>query len=351
MSASLRVRDPSPRATDGEIAAINLQSARRRAWTRFAQNPCAPGVAEAILENERLAVEFLGDYQALDRLAVVASQLSCQEASSRAALIEAEVAAVAHRFNSALAHLERAALLQAPMEDIARHRLTIDQACGRHLDAVLAARRRLAASGRLDDLAPLGAVLADLGRIDEADATYRRALREYDGLSPFPLAWVCFQLGVLWGELAPEPNADRAADWFGRAIDYLPAYVKARVHLAEILAGHGQTRNAERLLRPALASGDPEVRWRLAEVLNAQGRFDEAKRELSAARALFEELLRKHQLAFADHAAEFFSGNGGDHALALEFARANLANRPTRRAFELVHAIAQAGRCGAETPA
>ena len=28
-----------PRATDGKIAAINLESARRRAWARFAQDP------------------------------------------------------------------------------------------------------------------------------------------------------------------------------------------------------------------------------------------------------------------------------------------------------------------------
>ena len=38
-----------PRATDGEIAAINLESARRRAWARFAQDPRLPGAAEAIV--------------------------------------------------------------------------------------------------------------------------------------------------------------------------------------------------------------------------------------------------------------------------------------------------------------
>ena len=32
-----------PSATDGEIAAINLESARRRAWARFAQDPRRPG--------------------------------------------------------------------------------------------------------------------------------------------------------------------------------------------------------------------------------------------------------------------------------------------------------------------
>jgi hypothetical protein len=45
------------------------------------------------------------------------------------------------------------------------------------LDAVLAARRRIAAaSGQLEDLVPLGAVLAELERFAEADAVYRRAL-------------------------------------------------------------------------------------------------------------------------------------------------------------------------------
>ena len=41
---------------------------------------------------------------------------------------------------------------------------------------MLAARRRIAtASGRLEDLVPLGAVLADLERFTEADAVYRQA--------------------------------------------------------------------------------------------------------------------------------------------------------------------------------
>ena len=35
------------RATDGEIAAINLESARRRARARFAKDPRLPGTAEA----------------------------------------------------------------------------------------------------------------------------------------------------------------------------------------------------------------------------------------------------------------------------------------------------------------
>jgi hypothetical protein len=83
---------------------------------------------------------------------------------------------------------------------------------------------------------------------------------------------------------------------------------------------------------PVLASRDPEVRWRLADALIAQRRLEEAEIQLAAARSAFEELLGRHLLPFADHAAEFYVRSGKDRPRALELARANVANRPTRRA-------------------
>lgn len=341
MTAFVELDHPGPSATDGEIAAINLESARRGAWARFALDPRLPGVAEAIVDNERLASQFLGDLDVLDRLDALASQFARVDDSSRAALVQAEVASTVHRFADARDHLARAALMGGPREEIERHSLGIDQACGVELDAVLSTRRRIAeASGRLEDLVPLGAVLADLERFTEADAVYRQAFYSYNDISPFPLAWVCFQLGMLWGELAPAPDPDLAAHWYRRAIAYLPGYVKARVHLAEIYASQDQTSDAEALLLPALTSRDPEVRWRLADVLIAQERLDEAKMQLDAARFGFDELLDRHLLAFADHAAEFYAGSGNDHRRALELARTNAANRPTCRAVRQVQTIA-----------
>jgi tetratricopeptide (TPR) repeat protein len=144
---------------------------------------------------------------------------------------------------------------------------------------------------------------------------------------------------MLWGELMPVPDPNLATLWYRRAIRYLPGYVKARVHLAEIYASEGQTGEAEALLLPALSSHDPEVRWRLADVLTAQERFEEAKTQLDAARFDLEELLGRHLLAFADHAAEFYAGSGNDKRRALVLARANVANRPTRRALKQAHTI------------
>src|SRR5262245_53720577 len=175
-----------PRATDGEIAAINLESARLRAWARFEQGPRFPGAAEAIVYNENLAAQFLGDLDALDRLETLASQFARAGDSFRSAFVQAEVASTVHRFAEARDHLARAAQRGGPREEIKRHALSIDQACGVGLDAVLAARRRIAtASGRLEDLVPLGALFADLERFVEADAVYRQALSSYDDVSPF----------------------------------------------------------------------------------------------------------------------------------------------------------------------
>jgi tetratricopeptide (TPR) repeat protein len=192
----------------------------------------------------------------------------------------------------------------------------------------------------LEDLVPLGALLADLGEYTEADEIYQRAIKEYQDVSPFALAWVCFQLGVLWGELVPETQPSRAAFWYQKAVEYLPAYVKARVHLSEIYLEEGRVGDAEALLLPAIPSGDPEVSWRLADVMLVADRFAEAQTQMQSARSGFEALLKKHLLAFADHGAEFYAGSGDDAGRAFELAKINVANRPTLRAFEQAYATA-----------
>jgi len=49
---------------------------------------------------------------------------------------------------------------------------------------------------------------------------------------------------------------------------------------------------------------------------------------------------KRHGLAFADHAAEFYASSGNDCRRALDLACLNVANRPTLRAFERAHAVA-----------
>jgi tetratricopeptide (TPR) repeat protein len=333
-----------PPATSGDIAVNNLDSARQQSWSRFWESPQRPGIAECIVEQEQLTAQFLGDLDAFDRLGTLVSQLDrIDNESIRTALICAQVASMAHRFAEAREYLALAEGRGAPPSATSRSSLSIDQACGTNLEAVFEARQRMAAaSGRLEDLVPLGALLADLREFDEAERIYIRALREYQDVSPFGVAWVCFQLGVLYGELVAEPQPSHAAQWYRKALEYLPCYVKARVHLAEILSRCGRTQDAEALLIPALSTGDPEVHWRLADVLDACGRIEDAAAQIQAARSGFEFLLDKHLLAFADHGAGFFSGSGNDARRAFELAKVNVANRPTLRAFEQAYEAAVA---------
>jgi tetratricopeptide (TPR) repeat protein len=330
--------------TDGDIAVINLESARRRSWSRFYQNPHRPGAAETVLEHEQLTAQFASDLSALDRMEAFGEELGrLDPTSARTMLIQAQIASALHRFSDARHHLAQASLGGAPSADVERILLNVDQACGAHLDEVLDKRRRIVAiSGRFEDRVALGALLADMGKFSAADDIYRQALREYQEVSPFPVAWVCFQLGMLWGELVPEPQLPRAEHWYRMTIVSLPCYVKARVHLAEMLSATGRLVEAEATLRPALASGDPEVSWRLADVLTADERDGEAVAQLETARSGFETLLDSHLLAFADHGAEFYAGSGNDASRALELAQTNLKNRPTVRAFQQTHAIALA---------
>ena len=328
--------------TDGEIAIVNLNSARLRSWSRFYQDPQRPGAAETVLEHEQLTAQYASDLSALGRMEAFGEQLGRLDASSaRTMVIQAQIASALHRFSDARHYLAQASLGGAPHEDVKRISLSVDQACGTNLEDVLDERRAIVAkSGGFEDRVALGALLADMGQFDDADDIYRQALRGYQDVSPFPVAHVCFQLGMLWGELVPEPQLARAEHWYRKAVASLPCYVRARVHLAEILSATGRAGEAEAMLRPALASGDPEASWRLADVLSAEGRDDEAALHLEAARSGFERLLEKHLLAFADHGAEFYIGSGGDPLRALELAQINLANRSTLRAFQQTYAIA-----------
>jgi hypothetical protein len=74
--------------TDGEIALINLESARRGSWSRFFTDPQREGVAETVVKHEQLTAQFVGDVCALDRLESLANSLAAAlPSSARTALI------------------------------------------------------------------------------------------------------------------------------------------------------------------------------------------------------------------------------------------------------------------------
>ena len=51
--------------TDGEIAVLNLESARQRSSSKFYQNPVQTGVAEVVIEHEQLFSEPLWPHRTI----------------------------------------------------------------------------------------------------------------------------------------------------------------------------------------------------------------------------------------------------------------------------------------------
>ncbi len=87
MSAAFDFVSEDLMVTDGDIAVTNLESARRRSWGRFLQDPLRDGVAEAVVEHEQLTSQFVGDISALDRIEFLVSELvQADAASARTAL-------------------------------------------------------------------------------------------------------------------------------------------------------------------------------------------------------------------------------------------------------------------------
>ena len=328
--------------TSGDLAMHNLTSSLDAAWSAWRHWPERSGIAERIVSEEQLRGEFCGDTTVLDRLELLAESLTSSMASrAESHLLLAQIAAAGHRFVVAREHLSQAEAAGVP--DVDRARLAIAQACGEDLGAVLERRRRrVAIDPRLEELVPLGVLLAELGDFELADEIYQSALNAYRDVSPFGPAWACFQLGMLWGETMREPQPERAASWYEAALDYLPGYVTARIHLAEMRLTQGNAVDAEELLRTAADAGHPEALWRLAEVAANQHDDDDAAGLIAKATREFEALLARHELAFADHAAEFYLAAGANPPRALALARANLGNRPTMAAFGLAHEAAVA---------
>lgn len=132
-------------------------------------------------------------------------------------LVAARVASILYCFTDAKTRLAATEACGASTSITGRTLLGIKQASGEDVAEVLVARRNMAeTSGGLQDLVPLGALLADLGDFDEADQTYLKAFQRPRDVSLLAFAWVCFQLGELGSEIVPEPEKCRAAIWYQR---------------------------------------------------------------------------------------------------------------------------------------
>jgi tetratricopeptide (TPR) repeat protein len=165
---------------------------------------------------------------------------------------------------------------------------------------------------------------------------------------PEPAAWALTHLGTL--HLGTSQFA-RAVEQYRAALARVPGYAPALVGLAGVAQRQGALARAERLLRRALVRvDDPGAATTLGDVLDAQGRSQEAERWYARARALETEFARyggRNQI----ETALFDLDHDRNLVDALELARIGLRSRP---GVEGLHTYAWAlyknGRCAEALP-
>jgi tetratricopeptide (TPR) repeat protein len=322
--------------TSGVIALVNLQ-----VQIDGLESQTAVAQRAELIDLLSLRGHVLGRIADVEHATALAEQLVCDApADGLAFLARARTRATFHRFAEALADLNTADLLGSDRVSLNAERAAIFQALGRY-DEALTLRQN--AVERQPDFAALGALAglqAERGQVAEAERLFAEGRRRYQGVSPFPVALLDFQRGLMWLEQGDLPAA-RA--WFDAAQGHVPAYAPALGHLAEVDAALGEREAAISRLRPlAVSSDDPDYAAQLAGLLTETGQTQEACRWHTRAAARYDELMARHPAAFADHAAEFWLTTGADGQRALQLARQNLEIRQTPRAHALFHRAAQA---------
>lgn len=309
--------------TAGPQAAKNLGAQIDGYEAQLRRRPQDVGLMSQIIDLRLSRTQFLGSYDDFSRAEALAdAAVAVDEAAGRR--LRSRVHTALHAFEAAEADLGAAAQMSPAQAG------TLALALGRDLTPhIAAAESAVEARRSYGNLTHLAALLAGAGRFDDADAAYRAALAAYNDVSPFPVAWVAFQRGVMWGEMADRP--DRALVLYREAVRRLPGYVVANVHLAELESEVGLKGLAIERLRSVLNTADPEPAGLLAELLPSGDPEGDAL--VAAAKAKYESLFEAYPLAFLDHGAEFFMGPGADPARALALARKNLEIRQNDRAY------------------
>jgi tetratricopeptide (TPR) repeat protein len=316
--------------TDGSIALLNLQ-----AQIDGLEGHDTIVEAAALIDLLILRGLILGRISDYERAAGLANrQVGAATTDAAAYVARARTRAVFHRFAEALDDVDNVDRISPHDTAAKRERAAILQAQGRFDEALSTYSAVIDSVGQFERAAALAGLWAERGEADTAQRFYLDSLRSYRGISPFPVALLDFQLGVMWMRRA---RLEEARTCFEAAIARVPAYAAAQGHLAEVEADLGNPESALARLYPlAVSSDDPDYAAQLARILGEMGRNDESSIWRRRAADRYDELTATHREAFADHAAEFWLGVGNDPPKGLRFAEFNLRVRKTPRAYDLL---------------
>lgn len=338
----MHLQDDFP-TTSGVLALLNLQAQIEGLQARAEAGLSSIDEQAALIELVALRGLICGQIADYQWAELRAERLVRDfPEAGKAFIARARARGTFHRFVDALADLDDAERLGASHETVEGERAGVFQALGRYDEALAICGAAVERRSDFNSLSALATLHAEMGETARAEELFAETRRNHRGVSPIPLALLDFQHGHMW---MAQGDLREARLWFEESIRRLPDYAQAQGHLAEAEAEFGEIETAIRRLRPLTASSDdPDYCSALDRVLRLAERADEAEPWRARAAIRYDELLRRHPEAFADHAAAFWLESGDPHR-ALELARKNLEIRDTPRARQLV---ARASRASAQ---
>ena len=228
--------------TDGSIAVLNLGAQIEALEPEVRVGRAAVATRAGFIELITLRGMIIGRIADYVRAEEIAEQLVRDAPTDASAFVaRARTRATFHRFNDALADLDRAVGLSLDAETVDGERAAIFQAVGRYDEALVLREQAVARRENFESVAALVGLHAERGEIEAAERRYAQSHSRYRGVSPFPLAVLDFQLGLMWMN---EGRLDDARSSFDAARRRVPAYAPAQGHLAEVEAELGEINSA-----------------------------------------------------------------------------------------------------------
>jgi tetratricopeptide (TPR) repeat protein len=337
---------PVPTATEPDLAVHNLEVQIESTERELAKAQLDPTLRPMLVGFLMTHGEFIGriaDYETAEALGE--EEVAKFPTNPAAYQTRARVRSLFHRFDEATADLAKAESLGAKPESLVASRANLLAARGKLDEAVamldgMYTKRSIPPNSK--ELASLGLLYLEVGREADGTTALEKSRTTYRDVAPFPLAWLDYQEAVIRERHGQEKLARQL---YVRATRLLPTYAAAASHLSPYL---GARESASMLQLVARRSDDPEVLVFLAASLEKLGKKDEADKDIKAAASRYDDLVRHHEAAFADHAARFWLGPGNDHEKAFVLAEKSLAVRQTSPAFDLALSAALVTKHDAE---
>jgi tetratricopeptide (TPR) repeat protein len=264
-----------------------------------------------------LRFQILGNLPDLELADTLVSEAMAASPNAPMALFKARIDAVFHRFPAALAGLDRLLAESAdPDPGIASFRLAILRAMGL-IDAWPATP---GTRPTMESLAREASVFLDQDRLTDALMRFHLAEGMYEGVNPFPLAYLHSQIGIAYLRYG---RLHSARQFLQAALDRLPGLFIAKDHLAETLVELAEPEAAVALYRELVEStNDPEFCGVLEGLFEQAGETEEKIRFGQFAREGFADRLARHPEAYWHHGASYYLAKG-DKAKAHELASLN----------------------------